>query len=1126
MPMDCSKPECQRALLSSPHTQKLRPIKQVTRRSFIMTLGIRLHPAVVHPAPVTRVRHGPSRDDDAAGLQIDRSQALWVSMYQRLVFAVSAVLTFCGSACAQEPVQFSRDILPILSDRCFHCHGPDAENREANLRLDLPDDSPDTIGANSVIDVGDPEASELLRRITSNDPDLKMPPSESHRKELSPRELETFRKWIAQGAPWGQHWAFEKPVRPELPAESEDTHGAASPMDRLVMHKLRSEGLAMSPRAEKHVLARRVSFDLIGLPPAEEELHAFLTDSSPDAYRKWVDRLLESPHFGERMAMWWLDAARYSDTDGYQQDATRQNWPWRDWVIDAFNDNMPFDQFTVEQFAGDLLPDATPQQILATCFHRNHMTNGEGGRDPEESRVDYVMDRVNTTGSVWLGLTLNCAQCHAHKFDPISHEDYYRLFAFFNSIDEDGRAGDKAQPYHEVQSQYAQRAVSESQAVVKAREPAVAAARSNAEAQFEGWLRLQIAKTQHGFQAWHPLQATSLESVEGTVLSQEPDGTIQVSGPNPRQDDYRLIASAPSSLSHPLNATDGTRHEARTRITGLRLEVFPDPAHTDGKLSRGKSGEFILTDVKLQVRRRGQSQLRDIEIESAVADVEKKAEGRNYGKVSDTLDDDPRNGWTTETHDATQPHTAVFAIAEPLYLAPDEELAFVMLHRSTVGDANIGRFRISVTDQPGQAVRSLGPMPMEELAAQQAVEPQHGEAELRQRLMEQFLIDDSQYQSALLALELAKRQLSECLSAAKKLKVQVLAEREEERSTFVLQRGVWDQPGERVEPAVPQSVLPWPNQRTQSRLDLAKWLVDDDNPLTARVVVNQLWQLCFGAGLVRTPEDFGLQGELPTHPQLLDWLAVELVDSDWNIKHLMRLIVTSDTYCQDSRVSSDQLERDPENRWLARGSRFRLPSWMIRDAALKSSGLLNPALGGPPVRPYQPEGVWAEMFMGRFRYEPSQGPAQFRRTLYAFWRRAAAPTFLFDSAQRRVCEVRPRRTNTPLHALTLLNDLSILESSRALARATVDVGGDTEDEKIAWIFRSILSRDPSEFELQVLRNEFENAFDYYSDSEEDARQLLDFGQPELVIPRAQPDMAAYLIVSSLLYNLDEAMTHE
>lgn len=970
------------------------------------------------------------------------------------------------------------------------------------MRLDQRESMTADRGGYAVVVPGDPDASELLRRVTSDDPDVAMPPRDSHREPLSAAEADAIREWIRGGAVWGRHWSFEPPERGAVPFA--DRH----PIDAFVDARLEKDGLSRSHRAATHVLARRLAFDLTGLPPAADDVRQLNEDASPAALEQYIEQLLSSPHYGERMAMWWLDAARYADTDGFQQDATRTNWPWRDWVVQAFNDNMPFDQFTIEQFAGDLLPDATPEQILATCFHRNHMTNGEGGRDPEESRVDYVIDRVNTMGTVWLGLTLGCCQCHSHKFDPLTQADYYSLSAFFNSVEEDGKAGSGAKPFLKYRSTLAQRAVDEAQAVVEARMPVVETARRMADAEFNNWLEMQRDRVRSGFQAWHPLQADALKSVEGTVLHQEPDGTIQASGPHPRQDDYHVIAASDRKL-----------------ITGLRLEVFPHPNHSRGGYSRGRTGEFILTDVKLQVRAAGRSQLRDVEIASAIADVEKDVKARNYGRIQDTLDDDPRNGWTVDPEGQPQPHVAIFALATPLQLAENERLEFVLLHRSTDGDSNIGRFRVSATDQPGQAVRSLDPMPLEVLAQSAPAHAADIADDLRRRLHEQFLTQHSDFQTASDSLARARRQLDEVKSAAGELNVMVLAERDEPRTTWVLERGVWDQHGEEVLPLVPREILRREDESDMSRRDLAAWLVDRRNPLTARVIVNQLWQNCFGAGLVRTPEDFGLQGELPTHPELLDWLAVELMESGWDVKHLLKLILTSATYQQSGVQTAHLQERDPDNRLLARGARFRLPAWMIRDAALATSGLLNPSLGGPPVLPYQPEGVWEEMFMGRFQYQPSQGPAQFRRTVYAFWRRSAAPTFLFDSAQRRTCEVRPRLTNTPLQALTLLNDLTLREAARELA-VRLSHQHEHIDQRLSDAFHAILFRPPRTEELVVLRREFNQAHRYYSGSLSEAEELLSFGQPEHAVSDRHADVAALMLICSLVYNLDEAMTHE
>ena len=993
-------------------------------------------------------------------------------------------------------VSFSREVLPILSENCLSCHGQDESHRKAGLRLDVREGAVAVKDGIAAIVPGKPESSELIKRLITSDADELMPPGKSHKLPLKPAEVEKLRRWIAEGATWGKHWSFEKPVKAPLPA------GVKNPVDALVSLRHATEGLTLAKRAAPHTLLRRVSYDLVGLPPSAGQIAAFQSDPSPVAFAAEVDRLLASPHFGERLAMWWLDAARYADTDGFQSDATRTNWPWRDWVVNAFNSGMPFDQFTLEQFAGDLLPNATADQKLATCFHRNHMTNGEGGRDPEESRVDYVLDRINTVGSTWLGLTLGCTQCHSHKFDPVSHSEYYSMAAFFNSIDEDGKAGTAAKPYLSYSSPYAQRALAEAQSWVGEKTAAEAAARKEAEQPFQPWLAAQLREVSKGFTAWHPLRG-KLESSEGTQLAQDASAVVQASGPNLAQDDYRLIA--PVRL---------------TRVTGLRLEVLPHASHTGGAYSRGKSGDFILTDIKVQVRRAGSSQVRDVKVSSAVADAAVKSKSREYGEVSGVLDDDPRNGWTTKGMPQNATRTAVFGLAEPLLLEADEELVFELRQRSTLGDANIGRFRVSVTDQAGPALKSIGSMPLEDLAAARPADLWKLEASLRARLLEQFLADYAPYQDAKAALDRAKAQMAEA-KAAGKVNVMVLADRKEPRATHVLLRGVWDKPGDKVQPGGIAAILPWSEAEPRSRLGLAHWITSRDNPLTARVMVNHLWQMCFGTGLVRTAEDFGLQGEQPAHPEVLDWLAVEFMESGWNLKHILKLIVTSDTYGQSSEMTPAMLQRDPENRLLARGARFRLPSWMLRDAVLQHAGLLNPDLGGPPVRPYQPEGVWEELFMGRYTYVPSDGAAQYRRTLYAFWRRSIAPTFLFDSAQRRSCEVRTGRTNTPLQALTLLNDETFLEAARALADRGLS---QPVARRLAGMHLKVLGRPPSDREAAILQREYDRALSHYASHGQEAAVFVAVGQRPA--PTQLPELAASMVVASMLLNLDEAITHE
>ncbi len=998
-----------------------------------------------------------------------------------------------------EPVHFSRDVLPILSDRCFHCHGPDDKERKAGLRLDDRDSALD------VIEVGAPEESELWLRIQSDDSSELMPPPNSHRKPLTKSEAELIRRWITEGAEWGKHWSFEPISRPKVPSD------IPNPIDYFIKKRLDAQGLRFSDRAEPTTLARRISFDLRGLPPEQNQLEELKRNPGPKGLAEFIDRQFQSKHHGERMAMWWLDAARYSDTDGYQQDAERTNWPWRDWVIDSFNQNKPFDQFTLEQFAGDLLPNASPEQKLATCFHRNHMANGEGGRHAEESRIDYVIDRINTTGTVWLGLTLGCCQCHSHKFDPISQAEYYSLFAFFNSIEEDGRAGGAAKPFMKYQSRYAKINLSQFERSLQIREAELKRTSELAEARFKAWLSEKHRTTRNGFEPWRALKTSKIQSKEGTRFRVENDSEIQTFGPNPRNDDYRVVGTVPLK-----------------KVTGIRIEIIPNESHTEGKHSRGDNGEIFLTSLKVQIQKKGQSQLREIQIQSGVGSMLQKPRGdkKPYpGKVNDVLNDDPRNGWFIGSNVATRTNFAIYAFKQPIPLSGDEQVVVDLIQRFSKGGGNIGRFRISLTDQAGPAVRSLEPMPLQQLAQQQLSNIELIKKPLRQKLRQQFLADDQPYLDSLAQRDRARRQWNAAKKSAGQVSVMVLKERNKPRATHVLKRGVWDQKGKIVTRRIPSALGDVDIDAESTRLDFAKWIVSKENPLTARVIANQMWQLCFGVGLVRTPEDFGLQGQFPTHPELLDWLAAELIESGWDLQHLLKLILSSQTYCQKSHWRDNLREKDPENLYFARASRFRLPSWMLRDAALYSGGLLNSSIGGPPVKPYQPPGIWNDMFMGRLTYVPSEGTMQHRRTLYSFWRRTAAPTFLFDVSKRRVCEVRPRRTNTPLHALTLLNDVGFLESARELAKLSVSKNESTE-QRLSFVFQKILSRPPNGDELKVLKKQFQQAQEYYSQNVAAAKTFLDFGQLENQVDSDWSEIAAYTVIASMVFNTDEALTRE
>jgi hypothetical protein len=1014
----------------------------------------------------------------------------------RSLFAVFICSSGLQMSADDSGLSYNRDVRPLLSDRCFHCHGPDDASRKAKLRLDVRESA-----VESAIVPGNAIESELLLRISTGDEDDLMPPPDSGTKQLSESEIKILRDWIEAGAEYEKHWSFEPISRPPLP-EVVNSDWVKNPIDHFVLARLEEKGWEPSIEASARMLSRRVSLDLNGLPPSVDQVRTFEDVPTDRAYEQFVDRLLASKRFGERMAMVWLDAARYADTDGFQADATRSNWAWRDWVIESYNNNIPFDQFTIEQFAGDLLPEANQEQILATCFHRNHMANGEGGRDPEESRVDYVIDRVNTMGTVWLGLTLGCAQCHNHKFDPISQKEYYQFNAFFNSVDEDGKAGGGAKPFLEYQSPFVGPAAEEAGLWLALKEREFEGAESQTREEFDVWLAERVAEVREGHRSWSLLPVTSLSTTSSSEIRLEQDGQLVVSGVNPRHDDYVIHA----------------RPEL-DRITGIKLEVLPIG---EGQgYSEAEDGHVILTNVKFGVRTEGRTQLKEIEVISAVADYQNQKKGaRDYGLFRDVLDDDPRTGWTTNGSDKNERRVGVFQFASPVELAKDEELVAELRHRSLKGNSSIRRFRLLATNEAGPAVSSVDVSPREQLAA--SVSKGVGMSDAIQDLLwDEFVEDQSHYQESKKARSDAQGRVATYDKARKAQRVMVLSERKEERETNILIRGVWDQKGEAVHRGLPAALYGEADDSSLTRKELAEWLVDERNPLTARVTVNRYWQMYFGNGLVRTPEDFGMQGEPPTHPQLLDWLAAEFIDSGWDVKHLQKLIVTSATYRQSSDSTEERIVQDPENRLLARATRFRLPSWMIRDVALASAGLLVNRLGGPPVYPHQPPGLWADSTMGRFHYQHSVGSDLYRRSVYGFWRRSVGPALMFDASKRRVCQVRVTRTSTPLQALTLMNDRTFIEAGCQLALA--DVAGTVES--VASLFESVLSREPSPSELMNLTEQYRDSLNYYLAHVDDARALL--GHVGEEAPTEGPsERAALAIVAMTILNLDEAITRQ
>ena len=1150
-------------------------------------------------------------------------------------------------------VDFSRDIRPILSDNCYQCHGPDANQRKASLRLDTAAGAFRNEDGVRPFVAGKPGESEVHRRITTDDPDDHMPPPDSGRA-LDDGEKELIRRWIEQGAKWQNHWAFIPPKRPALPRDQ--AVGQAQPgnaIDHFILAKLHSGQLAPSLVATKRTLIRRATLDLTGLPPTLAEVEAFVADKSPHAYGCLVDQLLASPRYGEHMAQEWLDAARYADTNGFQADRTRNQWHWRDWVIDALNRNMPFDQFTIEQLAGDLLPEPSLDQLIATGFNRNHMLNGEGGAIAAETQVEYVVDRVETTGTVWLGLTVGCARCHDHKYDPISQNEFYQLYAFFNALPE--RGGGDMEPTIKVPTPEQAAKLKQLEITLAGHQAVLAQSLARFDAEREEWevpLRKEIDQTGR-LDVWRRLKPDSAESSNGTELKIQADDSVLATGKLPDNDTYELTFS--TTLEN---------------ITGFRLETLTDPSLKSG--GPGRDGDFVLTGFELQpgvdeldlgsleqrfdsgVMKKGAKRididitgqrllvldvsdtgngissdwanwgepilegpdgtlkLTDLDWHSATTDYREVLKGRNAkgepqridgrllkwgigthaksrvvfllpegytrfkatvgpdtgaieevpnaqtsirffvrvstrgqpGKlkslpfasavaefnqdglpVAGAIDDDPKSGWGIwkNDFDYNQPSKAVFRLKEAWPAGKGTRFTLRLRHQHDAKKHLLGHFRVSVTDAPKPSIEMRDGLPQEITQilhtppAKRLAKERDALARHHRSLMPDFIA--------------AKRGGETTRTAIKKLNdslgsTMVMRDMDKPRDTFLLVRGVYNKPdkSQSIQPGVPAS-LPGLAKRRANRLDLAQWLTDPDHPLTARVTVNRYWQHFFGIGLVKTTEDFGVQGERPEHLGLLDWLATEFVQSGWNVKHLHRLIVTSAAYRQSSAVTPELLERDPQNRLIARGPRHRMTAQAIRDQALAISGRLWDRMGGPPVKPYQPPGVWSDFSYGKIVYKRDGGESLYRRSLYTFWRRSVKPAMFFDNPARRVCTVRPSRTNTPMHALNLLNDTTYVEAARCFAEQLLQQPGSDAD-RIGQALAIATGRPARQTEIDLLAKRLAKLQAHYAGNLESVKELLSIGEakPDPALDGAQ--VAALTGITSLILNLDEVITKE
>ncbi len=967
---------------------------------------------------------------------------------------VIGIVTFslipAGSARAAESVDFARDVYPVLQRSCFECHG--AEKHKGGLRLDEREaafkggDSGDTIVK------GKPDDSELLHRISLPKEDRDVMPNRG--EKLTKPEIEKIRTWIAAGAPWpdgvkpAKHWAYVAPVRPAVP---QIPRAGANPIDAFIRARLLTEKLQSSPTADLHVLARRLYLDLIGLPPKPEEVDAFVADAKSDlpaAVEKLADHLLASPEFGEKWARQWLDVARYADSHGFQRDDLVDLWPYRDWVIRAFNADMPFDQFTIEQLAGDLLPNATEQQRIATGFNRCTVCNVEAGTDPEENRVNQVIDRVNTLGMAWLGTTLECTQCHDHKYDPFKQRDYYGLFAFFNTTElEADRKNPKvpgsiqfngpymkiSDPPEEAESNRLARKVANTKNQIAARTAAASTPATKAPSTAE-----------------HVLTPADFESAGGANHQVLDDGSVLLIGDPPNTDTYTVTVRTPLK-----------------DIVGFKLEALTDPALPSMGPGRGdpERTNFVLNTFAVTAAAVDhEADARPVKLTDARADF-----AQTGWDASHAIDENAKTGWAIAPQ-FHRPHWAMFRAVEPIANEHGTVLTFRLVQE--FGTARtIGRLRLSAI---------TGSYPA-------ASQPPKDDSELH-RL------------NARLA-ELEKEQ-----KALPTLRTLVMNETSSTRMNAIFRRGDFRNPGDPIEPATPAVLHPYREEGPRNRLTLARWLVSRGNPLVARVIVNRFWAEIFGEGIVNTPEDFGIKGDAPSHPELLDWLAVEFMDNGWSQKKLLRLIVTSATYRQSSRATPELLERDPRNRLLARGPRFRLSAEAVRDNALAIAGLLNLKQFGPPIRPPQPDGLWAKVGGQKYEYVVSPGDEQYRRGIYVVIKRASPyPSFVnFDATSRPACRVKRTRSNTPLQALTLLNDPVYVQAAKAFAtRIRHDVPTSDLSAQLDYAFRTAVSRQPTANEQATLHKLYD-------------AELTATGKPE----------EAWFSIASALLNLDETITKD
>ena len=1037
-------------------------------------------------------------------------------------------VAFCAShALAADRVDYDRQILPIFSDNCYKCHGPDQGARKAHLRLDTKDGAFRQKNGKTVLVPGHSDQSELIRRISSTDPEQHMPPPASHRK-LTAAQIELIRNWVDQGAKWETHWAFVAPVRPAVPASSDAW--CRNDIDRFILSDLRKAGLTHSPEASKERLLRRVTFDLTGLPPTPGELSDFVNDASRNAYEKVVDRLLASPRYGERMAAIWLDLARFADTHGYQSDRYRAMWPYRDWVIKALNENQPYDQFVTWQLAGDLLPHATKEQRLATAFNRLHMQNEEGGIVEEEFRVAYNVDRVDTFGTAFLGLTFECCRCHDHKFDPIAQKDFYSLFAFFQNIDESGQTSyftdPIAVPTLLLSDDATDKKMAGLRAAISDKGRELDAVGKTQDEEFNKWLSIKgdLPKSASG-----PVADFDFEQIrDGKIVNAADPKKPGIASENPVLVDGKFGKAAQLSGENGFRFP-GIGHFNRTDPFTLSLWLKTpthEPRmvvvhHSKAPIDAGSRGyELLLEDGRVAFG------LHHMWPGNSIKVVTRQAVPIDqWTHVAVTYDGSSKAAGVHIYLDG-QP-AGLEVIRDGLYKdityggsEPDLAIGF-RFRDNGFKNGQVDGFR--VYDRAVTALEAADLAGRDDLSRAWKAPAESLTAPQRDGLAAYYFANVSEPAQKLNGqLHDLRKQLNALTEPIPE--VMVMQELPHPKPCYILKRGAYDAHGEEVTASTPAVLPPMTASEPRNRLGLAEWLFDAKNPLTARVAVNRLWQQMFGQGIVASSDNFGSQGSPPSHPELLDWLACDFRDGGWDVKRMLKQIAMSATYRQSSRADEELLNRDPDNRLLARGPARRLTAEMLRDQALADSGLLVEKLGGPSVKPYQPAGVW-EVAMGHPNYDQGHGGDLHRRSLYTFWKRSVPPPAMmaFDATDRNYCVVHRQTTSTPLQALALLNDVQITEAARFISQRTMREGGDTPEARIAWMFRLITDRGPTGPELKILMQMEAEQREIFSNDPASAKKLLSEGEARND-PSLDPlDLATGTVLAEAMLNHDEAV---